>query len=174
MKNVIALWLTGHCILIAVTENRAGYQMSVVQTGAESQIIFNNAARDEDYTYNRGLTERSISTAKKGLLAMEKLLMGAKKVQTNKRARFYRKNGNRQTALADFYSVKPAVTRPNMNTLGNRRLGERLIGSVGNRRLILMLDGDYHRHRSPAHSPVLEIQSTTDDLRDVIVYTMEQ
>ena len=177
MKNIIAFWLTGLCIVVALSENPAEHQSSEVQTGAALQNTFYNDAEDEGYTYERELKKRAITrayAAAKGLLVMEELLTGAKKYMTTKNARFYRKNGNRQTALADFNSVKPVVSRPNFD-LGNRRLGEILIWRVGDRRLVLMPDGDpYYRFDRPGHvqPPVLEIRSATDNVYDIIVYKM--
>ena len=104
---------------------------------------------------------------------MKTLLTGTNNVHTTKNVRVYLKNGNRQTALNVFNSMKPVVARPNMNNLGlgTQRQGEILFGRVGDRRLTLMLDGDkkkWHREFSPA----LEIRSATGDLY-VIVYKME-
>ena len=177
--NIIAFWLTVLYLVIALSESRAEHFTSEVQTKAALQNTFYNDVGDERYTYERGLKKRAIAranAAKKGLNVMEKLLTGAKKVKTTKNVNFYQKDGDRRTALNDFNSVQPVVTRPNMINLGlgRRPLGELLIGRVGDRRLVLMLDGDPYQRSRRRHSPVLEIRSATENRHYVIVYKMKK
>ena len=175
MMNIITFWLTVLYTVIALSESRANHITSEVQTDATLQSTFYNDDGGEGYTYERNLKKRAITranAAKKGLIVMEKLLTGAKKVKMYKNVRFYQKNGDRRTALNDFNSVQPVVTRPNMINLGpgRRKLGEIIIGRVGDRRLVLMLDGvPYHRD-----SPVLEIRSAIENRNYVIVYKMKK
>ena len=166
MKRVITLLLTGCCILIVLSESPAALQTSELQTDAVSQ----RKHTSNEWNVVRGLRKRSASLGAKGLAAMETLLTGTKKTRTTKNARFYKKIGNRQTALDDFNSVEPVLAKYNPNRPQFGRLGERRIGAVGDRRLILMLDGD----RKSRYSPVLEIRSATDALFDRIVYMIER
>ena len=121
--------------------------------------------------YTNDIRKRSITKAAQGLAAMEKILTGARKFRTTKNSRNYRKNGNRETALKDFYSVEPVVSNiPQTRKWPLRgRAFDVHIGTVGDRRLILMLDGD--KYSKP--NPVLEIRSATDALYDRIVYKIE-
>ena len=118
--------------------------------------------------------KRAVTLAAKGLAALETLLTGAKKVPTvSKSYRLYKKKGSLETALNDFNSVEPVLTNQHANRpkLGGRgRSRKPLMGTVGDRRLILMPDGDGFSR----HSPVLEIRSATDALHDRIVYKMEK
>ena len=104
---------------------------------------------------------------------MEKLLADAKKVSTpSKNYRLYKKNGNLDTAIKDFHSVEPVLAGPNKSRpkwSGRGRSRQPLMGTVGDRRLILMPSGDGYSK----HSPVLEIRSATDALHDRIVYKIE-
>ena len=157
MMTTITIWLTGLCITTISSESPDEHQLEVTQ-----RIVYNDA-RGEGYTYKRDLTKRAITRAAKGLFVMEKLLTGTKKVATTKNARFYYKEDNRQSAFHDFNSVKQHLIKPNVNNLNPvRSIGKVFFSSVGDRRLILMLDGD----RSNKFSPVLEIRSAKDALYD--------
>ena len=122
------------------------------------------------------LKKRGITQAAKGLAAVEKLLTGVREFRSiSKNFRTYTKTGNMQTALEDFYSVKPYVAaNRNKNTYhlfrGYARGGQNLIGLVGDRRLILLNNGDKYSRRLP----VLEIRSPLDALYDRIVYKPEK
>ena len=107
------------------------------------------------------------------MAAVGKLLTGAKKSWTQSTTyRLYKKNGNQQSAIQDFYSVEPklAKRKPNSPTIGSWRGRSRqaLTGTVGDRRLILMPNGD----AMSRHSPVLEIKSISSAYThyDRIVY----
>ena len=119
----------------------------------------------------RGLWKRAITPAAKGIAAVEKLLTGATKVAApSKTSRTYMKNGNYKTALQDFYSVEPRLRKPKLfGGMPSFQMGrgrdrrDSLIGTVGDRRLILLPSGD-------GYSPVLEIRSITNADYDRIVY----
>ena len=157
-----------------MSKSQAEYhQIAEVQTDAATERLFNNHARDNVDTHRSDLAKRSASLAVRGLAALETLLTGATKYRTNKQARFYRKRGNRQTALADFNAVQPVLTRQNPNALRVRqgkRPGQVFIGTAGDRRLILMLGGD----KNSGYSPVLEIRTATDHLFDRIIYKIDK
>ena len=121
----------------------------------------------DNYGGDRG--KRTVTRAAKELAAIETLLTGAKKVWTpSKNFRLYKKNGNLDTALKDFHSVEP-VSLPYKNAISMKKLrgySRAIMGFVGDKRLILLLDGDRY-----SYLPVLEIWSATDALFDKIVYT---
>ena len=146
--------------------------MTDEQNDAVPQKYGNKAWYEFDnYGGDRG--KRTVTRAAKGLAAMETLLTGAKKVWTPfKNFRLYKKNGNLDTALKDFHSVEPVLTLPYKNAMRSRKLrgySRAVMGFVGDRRLILSLDGDRY-----SYLPVLEIRSATDALFDKIVYKIEK
>ena len=75
--------------------------------------------------------------------------------------------------MRDFYSVDPRMEprtkqhkfKPPITTFSGRARTA-YIGTVGDRRFVLLPKGDKWSN----HSPVLEIRSFTDDLHDRIVY----
>ena len=147
------------------------YQMSVAEHNSAPRIAYNNAGYEIDGE-RQDLRKRAVLTPLfRGMAAADKLLTGARKFRTTKKSRSYKKIGNRQTALEDFYSVEPVVQNiPQIRKWELRgRAVDVYIGTVGDRRLILMLDGD--RLSKPA--PVLEIRSAADVLYDRIVYKTE-
>ena len=82
---------------------------------AQPGMLSNDAAY-ENGPAERSLGKRAITRAAKGIAAVQKLLTGAKTVTTeSKNFRVYKKNGNYETALQDFYSVKPVLTNPKQN-----------------------------------------------------------
>ena len=123
--------------------------------------------RDTERRYQK---KRTITRAAKGLAVVENLLAGAKKVSTeSKKYRLYTKKGDVETALYDFSSVNPRMetqTKRRKGPLITARTQQALVGTVGDRRLILMPKGD----KFSRQSPVLEIRSFTDALHDRIVY----
>ena len=166
------MWFAVFCTLIALPNSQAEQQLPEIQYDIATQAI--DISKDETDTFRiRNLRKRSANLAAKGMAALEKLLNGATKYRTNSQARFYRKPGNRETALNDFNSVKPVLNRQNANTLrvrAGKRPGQVIIGTVGDRRLILMMGGD----RNSGYLPVLEIRSATDVLFDRIVYKIDK
>ena len=122
----------------------------------------------------RGLWKRAITGAAKGIAAVAKLLTGATKVATSSKPfRAYRKNGNYETTQQDFYSVEPRLTKAKQFggttgfDFGRRRDSHgSLVGTHGDRRLILRPNGDWYSR----HSPVLEIRSITNADYGRIVY----
>ena len=145
-----------------------------MQTDAGVEKLFDDAstAKHNDVEI-RALTKRSLSQAAKGIAAAETILTGARKYYTTKKARFWKKTGDLQTAIDDFYSIEPVVKRQHRSS-GNwyqsrNRRGHVLIGTVGDRRLILLKQGD----PLSKFNPVLEIRGFTDALYDRIVYTIE-
>ena len=144
-----------------------------MQTDAGVQKLFDDAstAKHNDVEI-RALTKRSLSQAAKGIAAAETILTAARKYRTTKTARFWKKTGNLQTAIDDFNSVQPVVKRPHpfgdWDQPRNRR-GHVLVGTVGDRRLILIPQG------VPASkfNPVLEIRGFKDALYDRVIYIAE-
>ena len=113
----------------------------------------------------------AISRSTRGIADVQRLLTVAKKIKTkSKNYRNYEKEGNYYTALADFNSLKPKVTKtPNWSLYGRNPSSlaqQYLIGDVGDVRLVLWRYGDRF-NRGP---PVLEIRSASDALYDRIVY----
>ena len=146
-----------------------------MQTDAGVEKLFDDGstAKHNDVEI-RPLTKRSLSGAKKGIAAAETILTGARKYFSTTNARVWIKTGNLQTAVDDFNSVKPVVKRQNRNSgnwnqQGNRR-GNVLVGTVGDRRLILIMPKVGTASQS---NPVLEIRGVTDALYDRIIYTTE-
>ena len=147
-----------------------------MQTDAGVEKLFDDAstAKHNDVEM-RALTKRSLSQAAKGIAAAETILTAARKYRTTKTARFWKKTGNLQTAIDDFNSVQPVVKRKHRNS-GNfnhdqlrYRRGHNLVGTVGDRRLILLPQGD----PASKFNPVLEIRGFTDALYDRVIYTVE-
>ena len=146
-------------------------QLRDAQFDATPHGMLHSDVRYETDMEKRSLWKRAITRAAKGMAVVGKLLTGATKVATpSKTFRAYRKNGNYETALQDFYSVEPRLTkpkqfggRPSFN-FGSKRSAP-LIGTVGDRRLILLPNGD-----GRSNSPVLEIRSITNAEYDRIVY----
>ena len=111
-----------------------------------------------------GLATRAIAQVAKGNAAVQKLLRGAKKVGSKSKIFYkYQKDGNIETAMHDFNSVLPKMEtlRQNMHYPTDR-----LVGTIGNIRLVLMKNGDSWSRGSP----VLEIRSAYDKVYDKIVY----
>ena len=168
MNSITTLLLTGFCITMGLSESPAEHQTSEVQTYQASQSILTSKALNKIGTYRRDLRKRSASLAAKGLAAVEAQLTGTKKGHITRKAIIYRKNGNRQTALNDFKSVEPVLTRS--KTYGRDSVEDLHMGTVGDRRLILKPYGDrYSRGR-----PVLEIRSATDSHYIRIDYMTEK
>ena len=173
MNSITTLLFTGFCITMGLSERPAEHQTSEVQTDQASHSILTNKALDDIGTNRRDLRKRSASLAAKGLAAVEALLTGTKKGAITRKARIYTKIGNSQTALNDFKSVEPVLTRVNINnfnTPSRNRIEDIRFGTVGDRRLILKPYGDrYSRGR-----PVLEIRSATDSHYIRIDYMTEK
>ena len=138
--------------------------------------VINSAEYISD-TERRYQRKRTITRAAKGLAVVENLLAGAKKVSTeSKKYRLYTKEGDVETALYDFASVNPRMEAQTKRRKGplittkSGRTQKALIGTVGDRRLILMPKGD----KFSRQSPVLEIRSFTDALHDRIVYKITE
>ena len=173
MVKFFTFWFTGCCIymlgMTSVSESQRHNQLPGSQTdAAPPRMLYSDAGYEIDVE-KTGLRKRAISRAAKGMAALEKLLTGATKVHTSsKNFRLYKKNGNRQTALEDFYSVDPMLTKRNQRPKIHLRYSrtEVLVGTVGDRRLILMPNGD----RYSRQSSVLEIRSASDAYYDRIVY----
>ena len=119
-----------------------------------------------------GHRTRALSQTARGIAATQKLLTGTQKVKTqSKKFRTYRKDGNLDTALADFNSVKPVLRKKARDWdfwYGRQSLLSKykLIGTAGDVRLILWQHGDNFSRGSP----VLEVRSGFDALYDRIVY----
>ena len=158
MKHFITFCLTAFSMILT-------YQISVAEHDSAPRAVYNDAGYEIDGE-RQDLRKRAVLTPLfRGMAAADKLLTGARKFRTTKKSRSYKKIGNRQTALEDFYSVEPQIRKWELRG----RAVDVYIGTVGDRRLILMLDGD--RLSKPA--PVLEIRSATDVLYDRIVYKTE-
>ena len=149
----------------------------------DSDQKLRGAQSDADLFVDKGLVKvesidqstRAVSQTARGVLAARKLLAGAQKVETrSKKFRKYRKDGNYETALADFNSVKPVLRKKDLNRIAFGESWKRqkyydsnkLHGSVGNIRLVLKKAGDNYSEGSP----VLEIRSVFDALYDRIEY----
>ena len=165
LMESFTFWFIGCCAyglcIIASVENHPAVQ----------QGMLNNDAAYESGPAERSQGKRAIFRAAKGMAVVQKLLKGATKVCTNsKNCVLYKKTGDRQTALKDFYSVNPKFIEPKQSPdVHLRRVWwgqETLTGTAGDRRLILKPDGD-GRSR---YSPVLEIRSTSGAYYDRIVY----
>ena len=141
---------------------------SVENQPAAQQGMLSNDAAYESEPAERNVRKRAITRAVKGMVAVGKLLTGATKVATqSNKYRLYRKNGDINSAIRDFYSVEPMLTQNRPNLFTARRRTILIIGTVGDRRLHLMPDGDKHSR----HSPVLEIRSDRTEAYDYrIVY----
>lgn len=99
-----------------------------------------------------------IDLAARGLLAAQHLLKGTKAIRSySDRWRKYEKPGDLQTAIKDYYSVKPAESVfMNLRLSTRHQVGKILSGTVGDRWVVLRMDGDkYSKGR-----PVLEIIDT--------------
>ena len=131
---------------------------------------------DASHETIKGRETRAVTGAAKSVAALEKLLTSAKKVHTpSKNYILYRREGNLQTAMDDFYSMNPVWSKANPKRrkfVGSRgRSGqEALLGQVGNKRLILMPYGDKYSK----YAPVLEIRSNMDPFFDRIVYKYKE
>ena len=124
-----------------------------------------------------GPNTRALRHTTRGLDAARKLLAGAQQIATkSKKFRSYIKDGNLETALADFNSVDPVLSKDPMprpgvgkfyawNALSRHKYENSLVGSVGDKRLFLRMAGDNY-----SSLPVLEIRSALDTLYDRIVY----
>ena len=149
-------------------------QLRDAQIDAAPHAMLHSDVGYETDMEKRSLWKRAITRAAKGMAVVEKLLTGATKVSTpSKTFRTYQKNGNYRTALQDFYSVEPRLTKPKRFgsrpsfDFGRRRDTQQpLIGNVGDKRLILLPNGD----GNSGYSPVLEIRSITSAEYDRIVY----
>ena len=159
MINAIILKLAGFCILIAQSE----YHPVEEHVDAASQIIVDN-----DVGHELSRSKRAVTLAVKGLAAAKTLLNGAKDAGTRAEYHAYKKMGNRQTAVTDFRSVKPTFTVFNKHQVYRYGTLEypRFVGTVGDRIIILWLNGD----RRSKGKPVLEISSATGDVPDRITY----
>ena len=162
MINAIILKLAGFCILITQSEHHPVEE----HVDAVSQIIVDN-----DVGHELSRSKRAVTPAVKGLAAAKTLLKGAKDAGTRAEYHAYKKMGNRQTAVTDFRSVKPTFTVfNNHQPYGKPRSKAleypRYVGMVGDRRIILWLQGD----RYSKGKPVLEISSATGDVPDRITY----
>lgn len=171
-------WFIGFCVHVSCAtvpvkrqtpQQPSGRQNDFVRQG----MIGTNA--EYDIKPEKGVRKRAINAATKGLVAVEKLLMGSRKATTSsKNYRLYRKHGNVNTAIQDFHSVEPRIItnkktnkrKPSNVFRTSRRTDDVIMGTVGDRRLILLLQGD----RASKYNPVLEIRSPTDSLHDRIVY----
>ena len=156
---------------ISLSKSQPDKKLTDSQTDAVPPGMLYSDAGYETDVERRSLKRRAITRAAKGIAAVEKLLTGATKVATqSKNYRAYKKNGDIQSALQDFYSVEPALVNKRQNDRKafsrHGRHGQVITGTVGDRRIILLPNGDgYSRH-----SPVLEIRSITDADYDRIVY----
>lgn len=151
-----------------LAENDLDQKLRDAQPGAE--LNGGTMLLKEEYMYRR---KRVVGMSARGLAATQKLLVGAQKVKTSsKKFRNYRKDGNYETALADFNSVEPVLTRKKIpwshgrQSLARHKFDNSLIGTVGETRLILRKYGDTYSNGSP----VLEIRSALDVLYNRIVY----
>ena len=149
-------------------------QFRDAQIDAATHGMLHSDVEYETVMEKRGLWKRAITGAAKGMAAVAKFLTGATKVATSSKTfRAYRKNGNYETTLQDFYSVEPRLTKAKQFgrttgfDFGRRRDSHgSLIGTVGDRRLSLRPNGDWYSR----HSPVLEIRSITNAEYGRIVY----
>ena len=139
--------------------------MSVAQRGAD--LYYGTGY--ELNAKSTDLAARAIGQTAKGAAAIQKLLSGAKKVGTkSKNYQAFMKDGNSETALADFNSVKPVLNKlhPSYINLRGPYTNYPMIGTVGDTRLILMQNGD----RFSNGSPVLQIRPALEPLYTRIVY----
>ena len=160
--EIFTFWFSGCCAygLCMITSAETHH---VAQQG-----MLSNDAAYESEPVERNVRKRAITRAVKGMAAVEKLLTGATKVATlSKKYRLYKKNGDIDSAIRDFYSVGTMLTQNMPNLFTARRRTILIIRTVGDRRLHLMPYGD----RYSRHSPVLEIRSDRTDAYDYrIVY----
>lgn len=176
MVNICPLLFSGFCIAFMFSKGQAKYhKLSGDQVDTASPIlhVYNNDARLESDAYRGERRKKAVTQTAKGLAVLQALLRGAKEIPTkSNRYRLYKKYGNLDTALKDFNSVKPDFTGPKRygwNSQGLKIFKPR-IKIVGDRKLILMPDGDRYSRRSP----VLQIWTDTDVLYDRIVYKIEK
>ena len=163
MINAIILKLAGFCILIAQSEHHPveGH------VDAASQRIVNTDVGNE-----LSRNKLAVPSAVKGLAAAKTLLKGVKDAGARDKYHAYKKTGDLQTAFKDFQSVKQAFTVLNKHypydstSLKTNRDYSRFVGMVGDRSIILWLNGD----RYSKGKPVLEISSATGDVPDRITY----
>ena len=159
-------------ILLAV-ETETNWIGRKMRADVGAQNLFDDASTVQ---YNdaeiRALTKRSVSGAAKGIAAAEAILSGARKYRTTKTARFWKKTGNLRTAIADFNSVQPVLdTRKPYSVYWKQSLNRKanVIGTIGDRRFILIPNGD----PKSKFKPVVEIRTPADTLYDRIIYTTE-
>lgn len=89
------------------------------------------------------IDKRAVPMAVRGLNALNKLLSGSSPMRaTSDVYRRYEKPGDFETALREFYSVKPRNVRERKNNFHVQHQAGRVItGNVGNRRLVLRSNG---------------------------------
>ena len=118
MVNVFTFWLTGCCIcalgMTPFSDSQPVHQLkdSQIDAAPPGTLLYSDAGYEIDVEKMNRM-KRAITRAAKGMAAVEKLLTGAKKVWTkSQNYRLYKKNGNQESALQDFYSVEPVLTIP--------------------------------------------------------------
>ena len=128
-----------------------------------AQVYYTGGGWETD-SRNAGLATRGITQIAKGNAAVQKLLGSAKRMASNSKTFLtYNKNGNYETALRDFNSVHPEreILNPNIH-----HPTDRLVGTVGYVRLVLMKKGDSYSKGLP----VLQIRSPMDKMYKRVVY----
>ena len=115
------------------------------------------------------LRTRAVSQSAKATAVIEKLLAEAKRIRSrSKNYVTFGKDGDYATALADFNSANPVLTkvhRSYINLRGSYK-NDPLAGTVDDTRLILRQNGD----GISRGSPVLEIRTALDPIYTRIVY----
>ena len=163
------------CVMVIVlatfasTESRFDLEVGVMQP--VGGIFVESAYNLHRKIYNTFRRARAISQTSRGITAVRRLLAEAQEVKTaSTDFRSYKKAGDKNTALRDFESLSPVVTkrRPNKLNFGRKynHNNNELVGTVGETRLILWPQGDF----LSSGSPVLEIRYRLDPLYDRIVY----
>lgn len=126
-----------------------------VQFSSDTDSDFINSAVMSKTANKR--EKKAASMTARGLMALRKLLSGSKKVPLNSKVyRRFEKPGDFETAMKEFYSVKPRNVKEhkdNKNFMIQFQAGRVITGNVGNRRLILRTNG-------PDGQPSLEVIET--------------
>lgn len=118
---------------------------------------------------------RAIPFAVKGIFALKSLIKGTKPVKSySYQFRKYEKPGDANTAINDYYSIKPENSKiMNIGIELKSKPGTVLTGLAGDRRIVLLLDGD----KWSKGRPVLEVIDTKTKIMpniDRIVYKKEK
>ena len=164
-------------VLVTITSTESqklGQKVGDIQPNAGILDAFSHSHELKMCEYNTIRRARAISQTARGMAAVRRLLADAQEVKTtSKNFRSFKNDGDLRTALRDFESVSPVLMKQkpylSLFTFGRKNInGNRLVGTVGDIRLILRQQGDIYSRGSP----VLEIREShsLNPVYDRIVY----